>query len=394
MDELVSRRDLLRAATRIAGGAVLIGCDVFGSALLTPASAAESLKGGKLVENVPFTGEGHDPVDTAFGLGLDGRLFTDLSALSPESLITPVDKFYIRTRCPDQIDYSTPWTVQINGLVAQPSSLSQEQLKARTKDMGIHLMECSGNPHLNHFGMLSACRWSGVPITQIFELAQPKPESTYILVSGFDKHSRPSRLSTAGASWIFTREQLETSKAFLATEMNGSPLTRDHGYPVRLFVPGWYGCTCIKWVNEISFIDKNAPATSQMREFASRTHQDGNPPLACMYKPSTIDQSAMPVRIEKWLVDGKIKYNIVGVMWGGARPTNKLAIRFNPNEEYVRVDHCHQPQSNATWSLWSHIWEPHAPGPYQIRLKVLDPSIPTKRLDMGFYTRTTQITEV
>ncbi len=100
----------------------------------------------------------------------------------------------------------------------------------------------------------------------------PLRKATRVLVSGFDDHSQPSRSSVAGASWIFTFEQLEAAGAFLATEMNGKPLSPDHGFPVRLVVPRWYGCACIKWVNEILLVDEEAPVTSQMREFAGRGH--------------------------------------------------------------------------------------------------------------------------
>ena len=60
----------------------------------------------------------------------------------------------------------------------------------------------------------------------------------------------------------------------------------------------WYGCTCIKWLNAITFVDNDAEATSQMQEFAARTHQHGVPKLAKDYKPAIIDQAAMPIRVE------------------------------------------------------------------------------------------------
>jgi DMSO/TMAO reductase YedYZ molybdopterin-dependent catalytic subunit len=175
--------------------------------------------------------------------------------------------------------------------------------------------------------------------------------------------------------------------------MNGSDLTQDHGYPVRLFVPGWYGCTCIKWVKGIEFVDDQVPSTSQMIEFASRTHQDGLPALASQFKPAIIDQSAMPIRVEKWLIDGKIRYTVVGIMWGGEKKTSTLAIRFNPNEAYVPVQNCQQ-MTNDTWTLWSHNWTPTAKGVYRLRLKVFDPGVRTIRLDQGYYVRAVDITEV
>src|SRR5204862_7518096 len=104
--------------------------------------------------------------------------------------------------------------------------------------------------------------------------------------------------------------------ALLATGMNGAPLPPDHGFPVRLIVPGWYGCACIKWIDRIDLVAADAPATTQMREFARRTHQNGEPALAREFTPAVIDQAAMPVRVEKWLADGRIAYRVIGVMWG------------------------------------------------------------------------------
>src|SRR5262249_24185039 len=150
----------------------------------------------------------------------------------------------------------------------------------------------------------------------------------------------------------------------LAVRMNGAPLTADHGAPVRLLVPGWYGCACIKWVNRIELVADDIQPTSQMWEFALRTHQTGPPALAREYTPAVIDTARVPVRIEKWSVDGKIEYRIVGVIWGGRSPTNALAIRFKSTEPWVPVQDCPLPASTLTWSLWTHRWKPSDPGRY------------------------------
>jgi DMSO/TMAO reductase YedYZ molybdopterin-dependent catalytic subunit len=214
----------------------------------------------------------------------------------------------------------------------------------------------------------------------------------------------PSRTSAPGASWIFTRDELQ--RALLAVRMNGAPLTRDHGFPVRLVVPGWYGCTCIKWVDRIDLVPGEAPPTIQMREFAARTHQPfdsqeiasslraGTPLRARDFIPAIVDTAAMPVRVEKWLIGGRLAYRITGIVWGGSTPTNALSIRFKSNQPWVPVDDCPMPASTLTWSLWSHVWRPEAPGRYQIVLRVNDPSIRTRRLDIFFYVREIQIDEI
>ena len=176
--------------------------------------------------------------------------------------------------------------------------------------------------------------------------------------------------------------------------MNGAPLPLDHGAPVRLIVPGWYGCACIKWVDRIDLVDDAAPATSQMREFAARTHQSPGAALARDFSPASIDTAAMPIRVEKWVVNGRPEYRITGIVWGGSRPTNALSIRFRSGGAWTRVDSCPLPESTLTWSLWTHTWRPTEPGRYQIVLRVDDPSIRTRRLDVFFYVREIQIHDV
>src|SRR5262249_44177771 len=161
---------------------------------------------------------------------------------------TPAEKFYIRTACPDLIDYSKRWTIQVTASDGPARNVPIEKIESLSKDMGIHLMECSGNDRSGLFGLISACRWHGVPVMQLLESMKLVPKYQRILISGFDQHSQSSQginrvKSIPGASWIFTPEQLQSTGAFLATKMNSTPLPKDHGFPVRLVVPGWYGCT-------------------------------------------------------------------------------------------------------------------------------------------------------
>jgi hypothetical protein len=130
-----------------------------------------------------------------------------------------------------------------------------------------------------------------------------------------------------------------------------------------------------------------------MQEYAARTMQIGVPQAAREYKPATIEQAAMPIRIEKWAVDGKIRYRVVGIAWGGSVAVKRLEIRFNPEEEYAAVDDF-QGAANDPWSFWTHSWAPKQPGTYMIRLRVADPRVMARRLEAGYYMRSVEISEV
>jgi len=339
----------------------------------------------------PFVGETERPLEQPFDAGLDGRLYTDLSKLAPTNLVTASDAFYIRTRYPDLLVPEDPWRIAVRGLPGSPVDLILDDLLPMAVGQGQQLMECSGNTRSASFGLLSSADWAGIPLVDVIAKFEIPASATRLLVSGFDQHSQPSQRSTPGASWIFSFEQIERSGAFLATRLNGAPLPADHGAPVRLVVPGWYGCTCIKWVNELRFVGEDEPATSQMLEFAARTHQSGTPELARDYLPAEIDLAAMPVRIEKWRVSGAIRYRVVGVQWGGAARTDRLEIRFG---EGAWQPICMTTASAAPWSLWEHPWEPSATGVYAITLRAADPSIRTRRLDSGYYLREVEIDQI
>jgi DMSO/TMAO reductase YedYZ molybdopterin-dependent catalytic subunit len=388
----LSRRGLLRGSL-IVGGALLSGFEKIAWPKSLPHPVQNPQTAGKKLGIVDFSAEAPVPLETPFGDGLDGRMYTDLARLTPEQRVSPTESFYIRTRASDLLPTDKPWLVRVGGLVARPFDLSIAELTKRSKPAGLHLMECAGNARSVHFAMMSVADWAGVPLLEILDNAKVKQQRTRVLVSGFDAYSATSTSSLPGASWIFTWDQLKSAGAFLTTEMNGSPLTVDHGSPVRLVVPGWYGCACIKWVNEITLVEDAADATSQMQEFATRTQQRGVPKLARDFQPATMDQAAMPVRIEKWLVDDRIQYRVFGILWGGSRAVKALEIRFNPEEDYVAVDSFEHHVSDP-WSFWTHTWTPKHTGTYMIRLRVSDPQVVARRMDAGYYLRSLEITEV
>jgi len=397
------------------GPAALSRREFIAAALAAPAAFRQAPSGAdtRYIGTVPLgaPGASSPPFGRLLGDGLDARLFTDLSQLvdpqsaSPQSSInhqsstinhqsplTPTALFFVRTAAPPRLPAADSWTIHLAGLVKAPQDVALRDLESRAAASARVLLECSGNADPLNYGLLSAADWDGVRLEALLDRMQPSAASHRVLVSGVDDTSRQWRTSIAGASWIFPRADL--SRALLATRMNGAPLTRDHGAPVRLIVPGWYGCTCIKWVDRIELVDDAAPATSQMREFAARTHQPQGAARARDFLPASIDTAAMPVRVDKWIAGGRIEYRITGIVWGGSKPTDALSIRFRSGGAWTRVEHCPLPESTLTWGLWTHTWRPAEPGRYQIVLRVDDPTIRTRRLDVFFYVRAVQIDDV
>lgn len=384
----MNRRQWMRSAF---AAAILAGLDRTGWLWAQQQSTPDLLRGGRREGTLTFADEANVPMEQPFGEELDGRSYTDLSRLAPESVKTPTAAFYVRTRASGLFESDKASTIRVDGLVSEPYDIRTEDLVRQAKPTGTHLMECAGNARVIHFGLMSVADWSGVPALDLVA-RRMKPQATRVLISGFDQYRLPSRSSMPGASWVFTFDDLKSSNAFFATAMNGQPLPRDHGAPVRLVLSGWYGCCCIKWVNGITLVDDSAPATSQMQEYAARILQT-EMPLARDFRPATIDQAAMPVRIEKWRFGSAVRYYVVGILWGGSRAIQSLQVRFDPSEEFVPVNWLEQ-RANDPWSFWAHLWTPVRTGRHTVRLRVARPDVVARRLDAGYYERTIDIPEV
>ena len=184
----------------------------------------------------------------------------------------------------------------------------------------------------------------------------------HLLVEGYDKDIK-SGGGTNGAAWVFSLDQVRSTSMFLAFGQNGKPLTHDHGFPVRLIVPGFYGCSHIKWVTLLSVVDgAKTPPTSQMNEFRSRVHMKFAPRKSSLRWSAAQGYSATAERVEIWRnrITGDRGYKAVGLLWGGPKATDALQIRFPPlQKEWQTVQHVNMRPVPAAWSQWCHAW--HSP---------------------------------
>ena len=360
---------------------------------------------------VPFLERTRLEPGTRVSSGLAGRLSFDLRRLATDGLIVANEDFYIRTGVPDAVerrkgeldDWMVRFTIPEDATGHQiqfggpDREISARQLRRRARPMGRHLLECSGNSSRHRFGLLSVAEWSGVPLEELFEENMGNfSRSMLFLVTGNDELSEERRGSVRGASWVFTYDQIERAGAFLATHMNGELLPLDHGSPVRLVMPGWYGCSCIKWVESIEGVSAEHPSTSQMIEFSGRTHQDGEPELARDFAPAEIDFAAMPILVEG--PDPRGSFAVTGVAWGNPAGVSSLLVGIgdvarqdDPDSVSWRAVDEFEPPEPSSWSLWQHRFTPPRPSEYEITLRVGEPDVRTRRLDSGYYARRVRV---
>ncbi len=153
--------------------------------------------------------------------------------------VTPVSQFYVNGK--DETDpllLAQDWELRISGLVHTPLTLTFQQLLALPRTNYYATMRCVDNPVDGH--LMSTAYWSGVRMLDILALAQPTETATTLLLRGADQYTEP-----------FALKEPSLDDVLLAYAMNGETLLQQHGAPVRVLLPGWYGFRNVKWVQEI-----------------------------------------------------------------------------------------------------------------------------------------------
>ena len=170
--------------------------------------------------------------------------------------LTPRDQFFTTQHYGHPDVDPVAYRLKVGGLVDQPLSISLDELKKMGNTEIVFGFECSGNRRPLQ-GMSSNGRWTGVPLRTVLEKAGLKDGAREIVFFGADKG--PEEVEFRGTTHkveqqfgrSLPREKALSQEPMLAYAMNGEPLTKHQGFPVRLLVPGWYGVANLKWLSEI-----------------------------------------------------------------------------------------------------------------------------------------------
>jgi DMSO/TMAO reductase YedYZ molybdopterin-dependent catalytic subunit len=341
MDVKYSRRAFLRL---LAGSAIALPIIYFGvDRLLSRQNEEQELE--STTQLLPQTG----PKPKGFE---DPNLAPLLA-----SEVTPTYLFYridINPIVPE-VD-SNSWNLTIKGLVEKPLTINYDQIKAMPSVEEYVTLECISNKIGGE--LISTALWKGVRLSYLLNEAEIKPNVKYVVfrcVDGYD------------VGIPIERSQMEGT--ILAYDMNKSPLTSKHGFPVRAIVPGLYGMMNPKWITEIELVDKVYEGYWQRLGWANNAEDKtgssilipGQAPARQRFRK--LDETAAPS-------EGS-KVPIGGIAFAGDRGIAKIEVSTDGGTTW-KTAQVKDPLSKYTWVLWTAGYVPPNKENYSIVVRATD----------------------
>jgi len=294
--------------------------------------------------------------------------------------ITPAGLHYLL------IHYDIPdvdadeWALSIDGRVEKPLKLTLGDLRERPEQEVTATMECAGNgrallaPHVvSQPWLLEAvgnARWTGVSLRAILEEADPLDDAIEVVFTGLDRGFEK------GVEQSYQRSlELDVALAedvLLAYEMNGEPLLPQHGFQLRLLVPGWYGMTNVKWLTAITVVDEPFQGYQHTAAYRYRDTEDdeGTPvtrmvPRALMVPPGIPDFNTR----ERTVPVGPCP--LEGRAWSGWAPISRVEVSTDGGQTWA--DAALEPlESRWGWRGWRYEWAADEPGVYVLCCRAHD----------------------
>jgi DMSO/TMAO reductase YedYZ molybdopterin-dependent catalytic subunit len=271
------------------------------------------------------------------------------------------------------------WNVEIDGLVDRPLSLTMADLRARPAVTRPITMECAGNGRAflspraeSQPWLLEAvgnAEWTGTPLPPLLEEAGLRPEAVELLFTGAD-HGIQGDVEQ-DYQWSFALDDILRDDVLLAYEVNGQPLPPQHGYPIRLLVPDWYGMCSVKWLRRITAIDQPFDGF-QLSAYSLRQEEDDpgvrvtrKQPRALMVPPGFPD---FPAR-GRFLDAGPCE--LTGRAWSGWGHVAGVEVSTDGGATWAEASLGPRPASSSTWRSWAFAWDA-APGEHELLVRATD----------------------
>ncbi len=296
--------------------------------------------------------------------------------------VTPVGLHYLLTHYDIPEVDASEWRLEVAGLVERPLSLSLDDLRSRPAVEVAVTMECAGNgrahlePHVvSQPWLLEAvgtARWRGAMVADLLDEAGVQDGALEVLFTGLDQGVE------GGETQAYERSlplgALREAGAILAYEVNGIPLPPQHGYPLRLIVPGWYGMTSVKWLVRMTVRDEPFDGYQMRHSYRVRQEEDEpGEPITTIAPRSLMVPPGIPDFLSRARVVEAGRCELRGRAWSGADELVAVDVSTDGGGTWESAELGPATLGRWAWRSWRFAWNARA-GEYELCCRARDAS--------------------
>src|SRR5215218_7034961 len=313
-----------------------------------------------------------------------------------DSWLTPAEEFFIVSHYGNPAVDPADYRLSIAGLVARPTALTLSDLKARPRREVTFTLECSGNTGVPFLiGAIGNARWAGTPLAPLLERAGILDQGTEVVFWGADSGEVTIRDNSgviaagrtgavvpdgSGGLDLTITEQFARSMSLedalnadnlLCFEMNGEPLPREHGFPVRLIAPGWYGVANVKWLTRIEVRDGRFAGRFMARDYVTIREEQHDGETVWTFTTVSHDRlKSAPAKVTR----RGDRYAVMGAAWGA--PIARVEVQVDDGPWRMARLERRGPRTSRSrqfaWRFWTLDWGRPAPGEHRIKSRAFD----------------------
>lgn len=294
--------------------------------------------------------------------------------------ITPVGLHYLLIHFDIPAVDPRHWELIVGGRVRRHLRLSLEQIKARPSTTIAVTLECAGNgrarlsprplsqPWLEE--AVGTAEWTGTPLKPLLDEAEPLDQATDVVFTGLDRGIQ------GGVEQQYERSlpiaECCRDEILLAYAMNGQPLAPQHGFPVRLIVPGWYGMTHVKWLRAITVLDDAFVGYQQATAYHFRVSDEAvGIPVTRILPRALLMPPGIPDFMSRVRYLRPTRQVLSGRAWSGYAPITTVEVSSDGGVSWTEAT-LGDSVSPYAWCSWSHVWDATEPGEYELCVRATD----------------------
>jgi DMSO/TMAO reductase YedYZ molybdopterin-dependent catalytic subunit len=300
--------------------------------------------------------------------------------------ITPTGLHYLLVHFDIPAVDPAAWRLTLDGLVDRPLELTLEDLRARPRTTVPVTLECAGNGRarlsprpLSNPWLLEAigtAEWTGTPLGPLLDEAGVRQDAAELVFTGADRgfqggveqnYQRSLRLADA-----------RRPEVLLVDEMNGAPLQPQHGFPLRLVVPGWYGMASVKWLHRIEAVADPFDGYQQGTSYHFKANADDpGVPVSRIRVRALMTPPGIPdFFTRRRLVDAG-RVTLAGRAWGGSAPLRRVEVGIDGDWREAALG---PDLGEFAWRAWTFDWGAE-PGEHRIACRATDADGETQPLE-------------